>query len=133
LTTNVLVVDASVIAPFVADGGVDGDTLRSRLSGETICGPDLLRVEVLSVVRRQADTGSLTTAQANAAIDDLLELPLIVYPTALLLRRAWALRHNISAYDACYVALAEALDCTLLTADVRLAHAAGTRCPIELA
>lgn len=124
-----LVVDASVIAPVVADSGVDGETFRARLRGEVIAGPDLLRVEVMSVVRRQ---GSLTVAEADAAIEDLLDLPLSVFPTSSLLRRAWALRNNITAYDGCYIALAEALGCSLLTADVRLANAPGSRCPIEV-
>jgi predicted nucleic acid-binding protein len=125
----VLVVDASVIAPVVADSGVDGETFRARLRGEVIAGPDLLRVEVMSVVRRQ---GSLTVAEADAAIEDLLDLPLSVFPTSSLLRRAWALRNNITAYDGCYIALAEALGCSLLTADARLANAPGSRCPIEV-
>ena len=124
-----LVVDASVIAPVVADSGVDGETFRARLRGEVIAGPDLLRVEVMSVVKRQ---GSLTVAEADAAIEDLLDLPLSVFPTSSLLRRAWALRNNITAYDGCYIALAEALGCSLLTADVRLANAPGSRCPIEV-
>ena len=112
-----LVVDASVIAPFVADGGPDGEAVRVRLRGETLAGPDLLRIEVLSVIRRQTVTGTLTTRQANRAVDELLGLPMTVYPTAPLLRRAWELRGNVTAYDACYVALAEGLECTLLTAD----------------
>lgn len=127
-----LVVDASVIAPAVADSGVDGETFRARLRGEVIASPDLLRIEVMSVVRRQASAGSLTLAEANAAIEDLLDLPLSVFPTAPLLRRTWALRNNITADDACYVALAEALSCPLLTADVRLANAPGARCAIEV-
>jgi predicted nucleic acid-binding protein len=55
-----------------------------------------------------------------------------VYPTSSLVRRVWELRNNLTAYDACYVALAEALGCTLLTADVKLSRAPGTRCPIDL-
>lgn len=127
-----LVVDASVLAPVVADAGDDGEGFRARLRGEVLAGPDLLRLEVVSVLRRQAAAGQLTPAQAAAAIDDLLDLPLSVFPTAPLLRRAWDLRNNVTAYDACYVALAEALGCTLLTADTRLAGAPGTRCTIEL-
>lgn len=128
-----LVVDASVIAPFVADGGPDGEAVRVRLRGETLAGPDLLRIEVLSVIRRQTVTGTLTTRQANRAVDELLGLPMTVYPTAPLLRRAWELRGNVTAYDACYVALAEGLECTLLTADRRLANAPGVRCVIDVA
>lgn len=127
-----LVVDASVIAPVVADAGVDGETLRFRLREEDIAGPDLLRIEVMSVVRRQASAGLLTVAEANAAIEDLIELPLSVFPSAPLLRRTWALRHNMTAYDACYIALAEALACPLLTADTRLANAPGAQCAIEV-
>lgn len=127
-----LVVDASVIAPVVADSGDDGDTLRLRLRGEALAGPDLLRIEVMSVIRRHASAGLLTATQANAAIEDLIDLPLSVFPTAPLLRHAWTLRDNLTVYDACYVALAEALSCPLLTADTRLANAPGSRCAIEV-
>ncbi len=126
-----LVVDASVLAPVVADAGADGAAFRHRLRGETIAAPDLLRVEVVSVLRRQVAASLITPAQASAALDDLLDLPLSVFPTTPLLRRAWQFRDNLSAYHACYVALAEALDCTLLTADTRLANAPGPRCTFE--
>lgn len=127
-----LVVDASVIAPAVADGGRDGDTCRARLRGETLAAPDLLRLETMSVLRRQLANGFLTSKQATDALDDLLDLPLVVYPTAPLLRRGWELRDNATAYDSCYAALAEALDCPLLTADKRLANAPGVRCSFEV-
>ena len=127
-----LVVDASVLAPGVADAGSDGQRFRERLRGETLIGPDLLRVEVASVLRRHADNGNLTTQQANAAIDDLLAFPITVYPTAPLLRRVWDLRASVTAYDACYVALAEAVGYPLLTADRRLANAPGLRCALEV-
>ena len=127
-----LVVDASVIAPAVADGGDDGRRYRQRLRGEQLAAPDLLRVEVLSVLRRQARLGELDAAQVAAAVDDLLDLELDVYPTGPLLRRVWELRDNVTAYDACYVALAEALDCALLTADARLSRASGPICEVEV-
>lgn len=127
-----LVVDASVLALAIVDAGTDGAAIRTRLRGETIAGPDLLRIEVLAVIRKQLIAGSLSTTQAAAAVDDLLDLPVSVFPSASLLRRAWALRDNVTAYDACYVALAEALDCPLLTADNRLANAPGTPCAVEL-
>jgi len=128
----VLVVDASVIAPAVADGGPDGDACRARIKGQSLAAPDLLRVEAVSVIRRQLASGALTSAQANNAIEDLLNLPLTVYATAPLLRRAWELRDNASAYDACYVALAEALGCALLTADQRLANSPRARCQFDV-
>jgi len=127
-----LVVDASVLAPVVADAGSDGQRFRERLRGETLIGPDLLRVEVASVLRRHAGNGSLTAQQANAAIDDLLAFPITVYPTAPLLWRVWELRPNVTAYDACYVALAEAVGFPLLTADRRLANAPGLQCALEV-
>lgn len=127
-----VVVDASVLAPVVADAGSDGQRFRERLRDETLVGPDLLRVEVASVLRRHSSNGALSQPQADAAIDDLLAFPITVYPTAAFLRRVWELRTNVTAYDACYVALAEAVGCPLLTADRRLANAPGLRCTVEI-
>ena len=127
-----LVVDASVIAPVIADGGPDGEVCRDRIKNQVLAGPDLLRVEVMSVIRRHAMSGALSKRQANNALDDVLNLPIVVYPTAPLLHRAWELRGSVTAYDACYVALAEALGCVLLTADSRLANAPGTRCEFDV-
>lgn len=127
-----LVVDASVLAPVVADDGPDGHRFRTRLATETVIGPDLLRIEVTSVVRRQLQAGRLTLDQASAAVADLVDLPIRVFPTAPLLARAWDLRHNLSPYDACYVALAETLETSLLSADVRLANAPGIQCVVEV-
>ena len=126
-----LVVDASVIAPAVADGGSDGIRYRQRLHGEQIAAPDLLRIEVLSVIRRQLHVGTIDATQAEQAVTDLLDLPITVYPTAPLLLRSWQLRDNLTAYDACYIALAETLSCSLLTADIRLTRAPGARCAFE--
>ena len=94
--------------------------------------PDLLRVEVLSVIRRHASSGELTKRQADHAADDLLALPITTYPTEPLLRRCWSLRGTVTAYDACYVALAEVLGVTLLTADAKLASAPGPRCQFSV-
>ncbi len=127
-----LVVDASVIASAIVDAGEDGQRFRDRLRGETIAGPDLLRIEVMSVVRRHANAGSITREQADAAFEDLVDLPISVFPTAPLLPRVWELRDNVTSYDGCYIALAEAVDCPLLTADRRLANAPGARCVIEV-
>lgn len=127
-----LVVDASVLAPAIVDSGRDGQRIRARLRGESLFGPDLLRIEVTSVLRRQVTAGSLTQSQADVALDHLLDLPITVVPTAGLLRRAWEVRSNLTPYDACYVALAEGIDSPLLTADRRLARAPGLRCAVEL-
>lgn len=127
-----LVVDASVLAPVIADAGSDGRRFRERLRDETVAGPDLLRIEVTSVFRRHANIGQLKPAQADAAISDLLAFPIRVFPTAHLLRRVWELRQNMTAYNGCYIALAEAVDSPLVTADRRLANAPGSRCEIEV-
>jgi predicted nucleic acid-binding protein len=128
----VRVVDASVLAPAVYGQGASGQRFRDRLRGEEVAGPDLLRVEVLSVIRRHLSTGLLSTPQADAAVQDLADLPVRVFPTARLLGRVWELRDNVTAYDGCYVALAEALGVRLLTTDRRLTTAPGPRCTVEL-
>ena len=128
-----LVADASVIAPAVTDGGADGRRIRRRLRDEQLAAPDLLRLEVLSVLRRHHRAGGLDASRAAHAIDDLLALPIAVYPTAPLLPRCWELRDDLTASDASYAALAEVLDATLLTADARLARAPGLSCRTELA
>ncbi len=84
------------------------------------------------MLRRHASNGRLTPQQADAAIADLLAFPVTVYPTGPLLRRVWELRQHVSAYDACYIALAEAVGYPLLTADRRLASAPGIRCAVEV-
>lgn len=105
---------------------------RQRLHGEDVVGPDLLRIEVTSVLRRHSNVGHLTTEQADHAMDDLLAFPIRVFPSDPLLGRVWELRHNLTAYDACYVAVAEAIDRPLLTSDRRLARAPGLRCDVEV-
>lgn len=94
--------------------------------------PDLMRIEVLSVIRRQVTTAALKATEADIAVRGLSDLPIVVYPTAPLLARAWELRDNLTPYDACYVALAEALDCPLVTADARLSRAPSLACEVEL-
>ena len=127
-----LVVDASALVPAIADGTDIGRQRRQRLGRERLDAPDLILVESLSVIRRQTLAGMLDPAQAEQAVDDLLALPIVIHPTAPLLRRAWELRSNVTPYDACYVALAEALNCPLLTGDARLARAPGLVCEVEL-
>ncbi len=132
LVMSALVVDASIIATAVADGGTDGVRYRKRLSGNQLFAPHLLRIEVLSVLRRRIHLKKLTDSQGDAAVDDLMSLAVEVLSTESLIGRIWELRHNVTAYDACYVAMAESLGCVLLTADARLANASGPICEIEL-
>jgi predicted nucleic acid-binding protein len=127
-----LVVDASVLAPVLADDGQAGDRGRARLRGQTLVAPELIDLEVASVLRRGLLAGRLDARRAELALLDLAELPLRRVPHRRLLARCWELRDNISVYDAAYVAVAEALDGVLLTADERLANAPGLTCRIEL-
>lgn len=125
-----IVVDASVLAPALADDGVDGDRARGGLRGRRLAAPSLIDLEVLSVVRRAARSGRLADRRACQALDDLTALPLRRAPHLPHLPRIWELRDNLTAYDAAYVALAEAIGADLLTADERLGRAPGIRCNV---
>lgn len=128
-----IVVDASVVANALADDGADGDTARRRLVDATeLAAPDLVDVETVSVLRRRWRAGDLTARRFSTAIDDLADLAMVRMPTLPLMRRAYELRANLTAYDASYVALAEHLGWVLLTADRRLPRAPGIRCTVEV-
>lgn len=127
-----MVVDASVLAPALGDDGKDGDAARNRLRDEVLTAPELIDLEVASVLRRQVAGGHLDERRAVLALRDLVELPLRRASHRELLPRCWELRATVTPYDAAYVALAEALDAVLLTADSRLSRAPGIRCTVEL-
>ncbi len=110
-----------------------GDRFRTRLSeSHALHAPHLIDLEVVAALRRRSAAGQVHERRVGLALRDLGRLPLTRYPHYLLLRRAWQLRHNISPYDASYVALAEVLDTTLVTADARLRRAPGLGCAIEV-
>ncbi len=127
-----IVVDASIIVTALADDGPDGDSTRHRLRRERLAAPQVIDLEVISAWRRMAASGHLEPRRAELAMADLLALRLERVPHGRLLRRCWELRDNLTVYDAAYVALAEALDTRLITADARLGGAPGSRCPIEV-
>ncbi len=123
-----IVIDASVLATALGDDGGDGDRMRDALAGEELAAPEIIDLEVASVWRR-----TLTDdRRAALALSDLEDLPLARTPHLPLLPRCWELRHNLTPYDAAYVALAEALGSELVTADRRLARAPGLACPIKV-
>jgi predicted nucleic acid-binding protein len=128
----VIVVDASVITRALIDDGARGDRLRLRLAGERLAAPAVIDLEVVSAWRRYSRAGRLSAPRADAALTDLADLPLQRAPHGPLMRRIWDLRHNLSAYDAAYVALGESLETILLTGDERLARAPGIRCEVEV-
>ena len=100
---------------------------------ETLHAPHLLDVEVAHAIRRYVLAGDFSAERGAAALADLDAFALRRYPHGLLLPRVWELRNNLTAYDAVYVALAEALGAPVLTRDRRLAAATGHAATIELA
>jgi predicted nucleic acid-binding protein len=128
-----IVIDASAAAAALAGDDAQGEAARSRLAADLDHhAPALVDLEVLSMVRRLLLVGTIDERRAARALDDLAGHALVRYPHVPLLRRIWELRHNLTPYDAVYVALAEALGAPLVTADSRLAQAPGPRCTIEL-
>jgi predicted nucleic acid-binding protein len=128
----VLVVDASVLVSALADDGEDGDKARARLRGERLAAPELIDLEVASVLRGRLAGGHLDRRRAELALGDLGQLPMERAAHLSLLNRCWELRADLTVYDAAYVALAEAIAAPLLTADARMASAPGPRCDIEV-
>ncbi|MGB8504212.1 type II toxin-antitoxin system VapC family toxin [Mycobacterium sp.] len=127
-----IVVDASVLAVALGDDATDGRRARQRLVDEALIAPALIDLEVVSVFRRHVAAKLMPARRADGAVSDLADLPLRRSPHGPLLHRIWQLRQVLTPYDAAYVALAEALDILLLTADRRLARAPGLKCEVEL-
>jgi predicted nucleic acid-binding protein len=129
-----IVVDASVMLDVLLRTP-DVQAVDERLfdPDETLHAPHLLDVEVAHVIRRYAANGEIDGERGGAALDDLAVFPMRRHPHDVLLPRVWELRNNLTAYDAVYVALAEALGAPLLTRDRRLAGAAGHHATVELA
>lgn len=127
-----IVVDASVLAVALGDDGPDGVVARAAVARETLIAPELIDLEVLSVLRRQVMSASMPVARAERALSRLAELPMRRAPHRPLLRRCWDLRQTVTAYDAAYIALAEALGIELVTADARLSRAPGVRCHVRV-
>lgn len=128
-----IVVDASALANAFTDDGLLGQSARALLAQDDHwSAPEHLRVEVFSAVRGRRLGGKITDARAVEALDALEEATIEVLAVTPLLRRMWELRANLNAYDAAYVAAAEAHGCALLTADRRLARAPGIRCEVTV-
>ena len=128
-----IVVDASVLANIVGDDSALGQAARARLGRDGhAAAPDFVDVETIAVLRKRWIARDISDSRFKAAINDLLALPIIRYPTGPLMIRAYELRANVTTYDAAYVALAEGLECTLLTADSRLSRAPAITCQIEV-
>jgi predicted nucleic acid-binding protein len=124
----VIVVDASAALSALLNAG----PARRALAAEQLHAPHLVDSEVANGLRRGIAAGQLQADAAWSALDMWRRLGLTRYPVFSLLDRVWELRANLSAYDASYVAVAELLGCSLLTADVRLGRAPGIRCPVTI-
>lgn len=123
-----IVVDASAALAALLNAG----PARRTLAGEQIHAPHLIDSEVANALRRASAAKRLDADAAWAALDAWRRLGLTRYPAYSVLDRIWELRDNLSAYDATYVALAELLDCSLVTADSRLGRAPGIVCPVTV-
>ena len=123
-----IVLDASAIVELLLDTTAGRRVaILTEDPAVAIHVPHLLDVEVTSALRRLVRDRSIDAAEAEAALDDLHDLDLQRHSHEPLLDRVWALRKNLTAYDAVYVALAEALDATLITLDAKLARHKGVR------
>ncbi len=125
-----LVLDASALVALLGDAGPAGSWVSASTSGTALAVPDLALFEAANIFRRQMLSGRLDSTQATLVHADLVALPLQLWPYGPLSERAWELRHNLTIYDAAYVALAELLGTSLITLDAKLGNAPGLHCPV---
>ncbi len=123
-----IVVDASVVVSGLLQAG----DARDALGRQSLSAPYLVDAEVVHVLRRRVAAGRLLASDARRALDAWRRMGVRRYGAQPYLGRVWELRDDLSAYDATYVGLAEALDCPLLTADGRLSRAPTLRCTVTL-
>jgi predicted nucleic acid-binding protein len=128
----VLVVDTSaVLEALVAVDPAPGLTERLADDGD-LHGPHLIDTELLAALRRMTISDQISNERAEDTRSDFAELALVRYRHEPLSDRVWELRHNVTAYDATFIALAETLSAPLITCDARLASAPGHSAQIEL-
>lgn len=128
-----IVVDASAVIEVLLGTSSAGRIAdRFFAEGETLHAPHLLDVEIAQILRRYALAHAFGAGRGEEALEDLADFPISRYPHQPFLFRMWELRHNLTAYDAAYIALAETLAAPLVTRDAKLASAAGHKARIEL-
>lgn len=127
-----MVLDASAVLEILL--GIASRRLLARVLApeETLHAPQLLDLEVIQVLRRYTLERRIDARRAREALEDFAWLPVARYPHDIFQERIWELRFGLTAYDAVYVALAEALEAPLVTRDARLAASKGHRARIEL-
>jgi len=116
-----VVIDASALVDLVVQSE-RAPAVAQAVGSTDMVAPDVVNPEVLSILRRLERNGRLTAPQAVRAVDDLNDAPVRRFSTRPLLAEAWTLRANVTATDACYVALARILRCPLVTADRKLSR-----------
>lgn len=127
-----LVVDASIVVAALVDDGDTGRWAEGILLSDDLAAPHLMPVETADILRRAALSGQISADTASLAHADLNSLRVALYPYGPCGARAWALRENLTLYDAWYVALAELHGADLATLDERLARASGPSCGFRL-
>ena len=125
-----VIADASVLVAALVDSGREGKWAESAVAEGSLAGPELVLAEASNILRRLERSGEISRLEANSAHRDLLRLDLELFPFAPFADRVWALRSNLTSYDAWYVALAEAFGCPLMTLDRKLSRATGPTCDI---
>lgn len=128
--TEIRVLDASVLTELLTDPSQLPVWLTQEISMCALVAPESMPAEVASALRALERSAKISPADADLALTDLTKFPGELFPFTPLAQRIWELRHNLTPYDAWYVALAEALNAPLITADQKLARAAGVRCDI---
>jgi predicted nucleic acid-binding protein len=123
-----VVVDSSVLVAALLDSGPHGAWAEKVLARGSLCAPQLARVEATNIFRRLERAKLVTTPESNAAQDDLMLLEMELFPFEPFAERIWELRHNMTSYDAWYVALAEALKLPLATLDEPLSRSKKVTC-----
>ena len=128
-----IVLDASAIIELLLRTPT-GRRVEARVFSnlESLHAPHLIDIEVAHVLRRYAAAGTITATRGSEALQDLADLALTRYPHEVFLEKIWQLRGHLTAYDAAYVVLAEALDAPLLTCDRKLASAARHRARVDV-
>lgn len=127
-----LVLDTSALLAVLVEGEPDRELVRRLSEDGDLHAPHLIDIEVLHALRRLVRAGRITADRAADARTDLDDLAITRYGHEPLADRIWALRENLTAYDAAFVALAEALDAALVTCDVQLARAPGVTAEVYL-
>ncbi|WP_216898086.1 type II toxin-antitoxin system VapC family toxin [Nocardia alni] len=127
-TRPAAVVDASAVVALLVDSGPVGEWVSEVAEGRMLFASDLMPFEVTNVLRRNRLAGLIDETTANLAHADMLDMVIFLDPYYAVAERVWALRENVTAYDAAYVAIAEARGIPLITLDERLARASGPTC-----